>query len=61
MDGGFGRDQIPLQIETSADLPRIAPALSAAGFSDSDVLAVMGENWMRFFNGNLAAVDSGPV
>jgi membrane dipeptidase len=53
MDGGFGRDQIPVQIETSADLPRLAHALSAAGFSDPDILAIMGKNWMRFFKGNL--------
>jgi len=53
MDGGFGRDQLPVEIETSADLPRIAQALNAAGFSDPDILAIMGENWMRFFKGNL--------
>jgi membrane dipeptidase len=57
MDGGFGRDQIPVQIETSADLPRLAHALSADGFSDSDILAIMGENWMRFFTRNLGAGD----
>lgn len=49
MDGGLGREQIPREIETSADLPRVADALSAAGFSDEAVRGVMGKNWMRFF------------
>jgi membrane dipeptidase len=54
MDGGLGREQIPIEIETSADLPRVAEALSAARFSDEDVIAIMGENWRRFFDANLA-------
>jgi membrane dipeptidase len=53
MDGGLGREQIPVEIETSADLPRVADALSATGFSDEDVIAIMGENWMRFFSNHL--------
>jgi len=49
MDGGLGREQIPVEIETSADLPRIADALSAGGFADQDILGILGENWRRFF------------
>ena len=50
MDGGLGREQIPQEIETSADLPRMADALSAAGFPDPAVRGIMGENWLRFFS-----------
>ena len=53
MDGGLGRDQIPEEIQSSADLPRLADALSAAGFGDSDVRAIMSENWLRFFQRSL--------
>jgi len=53
MDGGLGREQIPQEITTSADLPRIADALRSAGFSDDDVRNVMGENWLRFFRQHL--------
>jgi membrane dipeptidase len=53
MDGGLGREQIPVEIETSADLPRVAEALAAAGFGDTDIAAIMGENWLRFFAKNL--------
>ena len=47
MDGGLGRNEIPQEIQTSADLPKIADALSAADFNDADVAGIMGENWMR--------------
>lgn len=49
MDGGLGREQIPVEITTSADLPRVAEALSDGGFSDEDVFGIMGLNWRRFF------------
>lgn len=49
MDGGLGREQIPQEIETSADLPRLADALSSAGFPDPAVRGIMGENWVKFF------------
>jgi membrane dipeptidase len=49
MDGGLGREQIPIEIETSADLPRVADALSSAGFPDPAVRGIMGGNWVKFF------------
>jgi membrane dipeptidase len=53
LDGGLGREQIPQEITTIADLPKLADALSSAGFSDADVLGVMGGNWLRFFQRSL--------
>lgn len=53
MDGGLGRDDIPVEIKTSADLPKLQQALSAGGFSDADVSAIMGENWLSFFRKSL--------
>lgn len=49
MDGGLGRDQIPREITTSADLPRVAEALGSAGFAAGDVERIMGANWLSFF------------
>jgi microsomal dipeptidase-like Zn-dependent dipeptidase len=40
-------------VTTSADLARLAPALSVAGFSDDDIRSIMGGNWLRFFADNL--------
>jgi membrane dipeptidase len=53
MDGGLGRDQIPQEIGTSADLPRVGEALSSAGFGDAEIAGILGENWLRFFARNL--------
>jgi len=53
MDGGVGRDDIPFELSTAADLPVVADHLSAAGFSDEDVRGIMGGNWLRFFKRTL--------
>lgn len=53
MDGGLGREQIPIEIRTSADLPRVADTLSSAGYGDADVHRIMGDNWLTFFGKNL--------
>lgn len=54
MDGGLGREQIPQEITTSADLPRLTEAAHTAGFSDADIAALMGGNWLRFLRDHLA-------
>lgn len=46
-DGGFGSEAIPHELDSVADLPRLGQALSDAGFSNDDVAAVMGRNWLR--------------
>ncbi len=55
MDGGLGRDEIPTEITTSGDLPRLAEALSADGFGDGAIAGIMGENWLRYFREHLPA------
>lgn len=57
LDGGFGRERVPAEIETAADLPKVADALAAAGHSDADVAGVMGANWERFFTGSIPPHD----
>lgn len=46
MDGGLGREQIPVEINSSADFPKIASELLGS-FCEADVQAIMGENWRR--------------
>ena len=53
MDGGLGREQIPIEIETSADLPKLFDKLTAAGFGDADARGVLGGNWRSFFAARL--------
>src|SRR5688572_28502334 len=53
LDGGLGREQIPREITTIADLPKLADALCAGGFTDADVANIMGGNWLSFFRQSL--------
>ncbi len=46
-DGGFGRESIPAEIDSAADLHLIGDALKARGYSDTDVAGVMGGNWVN--------------
>ncbi|MGC4032580.1 MAG: membrane dipeptidase [Tepidisphaeraceae bacterium] len=50
MDGGLGQQNIPVEIKTSGDLPKLGHALLAAGFNDADARGILGENWRRFFD-----------
>lgn len=47
LDGGLGRDDVPREIDTVADLPRIAEALAVIGLSRTEIAAIMSENWLR--------------
>jgi len=52
-DGGFGAESVPKGLDTVADLARIGEALVDRGYSENDVLAVMGENWLRVLRNSL--------
>jgi membrane dipeptidase len=49
LDGGFGKEQTPKDLDTVADLPKIAEILSRRGYSQADIDGIMYENWVRFF------------
>jgi membrane dipeptidase len=44
-DGGFGWPQVPYEVNTIADLQKLAPLLTEAGFSEGDVANVFAGNW----------------
>lgn len=48
LDGAFGTEQCPHDIDTIADLQRIPAILRSRGYSEQDVKNVMHGNWMRF-------------
>jgi membrane dipeptidase len=52
-DGGFGMEATPAEIDTAADLPRLADALANAGFKDAEIRGIMGENWVRILERGL--------
>ncbi len=55
LDGGFGCEQTPTDLNTIADLPRIGDLLLQRGYPQADVESVMHGNWIRFFSEVLPA------
>jgi membrane dipeptidase len=49
LDGGFGREQSPGDLDTIADLQRLPGLLRRRGYPDADVEAILYDNWLRFF------------
>ncbi len=53
LDGGFGTEQTPRELDTIADLHRLIPLLADRGYSGEDVDAILHGNWLRFFGESL--------
>jgi membrane dipeptidase len=49
LDGGFGTEQSPYDLNTIADLQKLPILLSKRGYREADVEAIMHGNWSRFF------------
>ena len=47
LDGGYGREQSPCDLDTIADLSKIPAILDARGYKAADIEAVMHGNWIR--------------
>lgn len=47
LDGGFGREQSPSDLDTIADLQHLTDILSKRGYRDEDIVAIMHGNWLR--------------
>jgi membrane dipeptidase len=48
LDGGFGREQSPADLDTIADLMRIPSMLAARGYAPADVENIVHGNFLRF-------------
>jgi membrane dipeptidase len=46
-DGGFGSQHIPAGFDTVADLAKVGDGLTARGYSDADVAAILSGNMLR--------------
>jgi membrane dipeptidase len=51
LDGGYGTEQSPHDLDTIADLQKIPGLLRKRGYAEADIEAVMHGNWLRFFQG----------
>jgi membrane dipeptidase len=47
LDGGFGREQSPADLNTIADLQQFTPLLAERGYSEDDIKAILHGNWIR--------------
>jgi membrane dipeptidase len=53
LDGAFGREQCPYDLDTIADLQKIPAMLSDIGYSSSDIKNILSDNWISFLKKNL--------
>lgn len=51
LDGGFGREQSPTDLDTIADLQKILELLRTRGYSEEDVASIAHGNWLRLLRG----------
>jgi len=48
LDGAFGKEQSPSDLETIADLQKIPFMLSQRGYTEKDISNIMSENFINF-------------
>lgn len=48
LDGAFGKEQCPYDLETIADLQKIPALLEKRGYATQDIENIMHGNWLRF-------------
>ena len=46
LDGGYGREQSPCDLDTIADLQKLGDLLARRGYAENDVRAIMHGNWI---------------
>jgi membrane dipeptidase len=49
LDGGFGREQSPCDLDTVADLQRLPELLRRRGYDEDAIQGILHGNWVRFF------------
>jgi membrane dipeptidase len=47
LDGGFGREQSPADLDTIADLPKLIGLLEQRGYGPEDIANLLHGNWLR--------------
>ncbi len=48
LDGGFGREQCPTDLETIADLQKLPAILRKRGYAEMDIENILSQNWINF-------------
>ena len=50
LDGGYGQEQSPRDMDTIADLQKLVSEMHRRGFKDADIRAILSGNWIRFLH-----------
>lgn len=50
LDGGFGREQSPLDVDSIADLQKLPGLFRARGYSEADIAGILHGNFLRFLS-----------
>ena len=50
LDGLFGREQSPCDLDTIADLQKLIGLLAGRGYAEGDIAAIMHGNWVRLLH-----------
>jgi membrane dipeptidase len=53
LDGAFGQEQCPFDLETIADMQKVFPILEKRGYSENDLDKIAHGNWLRFMRNAL--------
>lgn len=53
LDGGFGTEQTPVDLNTIADLQKLDGILMSRGYTEADIDGIFHGNWLRFFSESL--------
>ena len=53
LDGGFGKEQSPMDVDTIADLQKIPELLERRGYTKVDIVKIMNRNFIQFLQRNL--------
>ncbi len=54
-DGGFGVESTPVELDSVADLGKLAPVLEAHGYAPADIEGILGGNWLNLLRRALPA------
>ena len=49
LDGGYGTEQTPFDLNTISDLQKLQDSLKKKGYKQEDIESIFHGNWIRFY------------
>ena len=53
LDGGYGRNQVPVGVDSIADVQKLVPILAARGYTKEAIEAIFYGNWLQWLQASL--------